>query len=246
MSDVRLHLGDCLEVMRTMADSAVDAVVTDPPYSSGGQFRGDRMGTTRKKYQNSGTVKLYPEFTGDNRDQRSFGYWSTLWVSECLRITKPGGVCLLFSDWRQLPSVTDVIQSGGWVWRGIAVWDKTEAARPAKGRFRNQCEFVAWGSKGSMPTVGKCLPGVWRKAISSKAKHHTTAKPVEVMTGLLEICPPGGTVLDPFMGSGTTGVAAAQLGLSFIGIESDPGYYAIADRRIAAAKADAASRFAFA
>src|SRR4051794_29809854 len=99
----RLILGDCLEVLRTLPDASVDAIVTDPPYSSGGQFRGDRMGSTIDKYVGSDQKAFSrPEFAGDNRDQRAYGYWSALWLSECLRIAKPGAVIALFTDWRQL------------------------------------------------------------------------------------------------------------------------------------------------
>jgi len=48
-----------------------------------------------------------------------------------------------FSDWRQLPALCDAVQAGGWLWRGIAAWDKTEASRPRNGGFRAQCEFMA-------------------------------------------------------------------------------------------------------
>ena len=53
-----------------------------------------------------------PDFTGDDRDQRAYGYWCALWLAECLRVTKPGGACLMFTDWRQLPATRDAIQAG--------------------------------------------------------------------------------------------------------------------------------------
>lgn len=227
-----LHPGDCLDVLRSLPDGGVDAVVTDPPYSSGGAFRGDRMQGTRVKYVDTRNPGVGPEFTGDNRDQRAYGYWCALWLSECLRITRPGGACCLFTDWRQLPTTTDALQAGGWLWRGIAAWDKTEAARPRKGCFRNQCEYVVWGTKGPIPHEGPCLPGVWRKAVSGSGKVHIAGKPLAVMCGVVAICPEGGTVLDPFMGSGTTGVACLQTGRKFIGVEIDPAYFAVARGRV--------------
>src|SRR5574337_1071851 len=102
---VQLHQGDCLDILRALPDASVDAVITDPPYSSGGQFRGDRVQDVHTKYVQTGSESIaLAGFSGDNRDQRSFGYWCALWLSECLRITKPGGACLLFTDWRQLPT----------------------------------------------------------------------------------------------------------------------------------------------
>jgi len=232
-ADYKLHLGDCLDFMRTLAPGSIDAVVTDPPYSSGGAFRGDRMNSTSIKYVDNRDTLDRPDFTGDNRDQHAYNYWCTLWLTECLRITKPAGVALLFTDWRQLPTTTDAIQSGGWIWRGIVPWDKTEAARPARGRFRNQCEYVVWGSNGPMVDEGECLPGMFRMSVASDEKFHIAGKPPRLMAGLLAIVPAGGVVFDPFSGSGTTtGVACMKLGLHFIGCEISESYYAIAEKRI--------------
>ena len=219
--------GNSIRHLLELPDQSVDAVVTDPPYSSGGQFRGDRMAKTSDKYQSPEHRGKYEEFAGDTRDQRAYHYWSTLWLSECWRIAKAGAPICVFSDWRQLPTTTDMLQAGGWVWRGIAVWDKTEAARPQKGRFRNQCEYIVWGSKGDMPIEGKCLPGVFRLPINSGNKLHMTAKPMPIMRSILEICPAGGVVLDPFFGSGSTGKAALEMGMHYIGMELVPEYYGI-------------------
>jgi site-specific DNA-methyltransferase (adenine-specific) len=229
-----IHFGDCLAWLKTLPSACVDAVITDPPYSSGGQFRGDRMADTNSKYVQSDTKRQYIEFSGDNRDQRSFGYWCTLWLSEALRVTKPGGVICCFSDWRQLPIVTDVVQAGGWVWRGIWVWDKTEGVRPQLGRFRSQCEYVAWGSNGSMPPSAEIgvLPGVYRAVVKAKDKLYSTGKPLDVMTELLRIVPPEGIVLDPFAGSGTTLLAAKLSGRRYLGCELSPEYHRIATERL--------------
>lgn len=227
--------GDALEVLKTLPDGSVDAVITDPPYSSGGLFRGDRSASTTAKYVCDHEVKnFHAGFSGDNRDQRAYSYWCALWLSECLRVTVPGGVCCLFTDWRQLPTTTDALQAGGWVWRGVVVWDKTEGARPTMGRFKAQCEFIVFGSNGPMPErqeVG-CLSGLFRHA-PFKGKHHIAGKPIGLMRDVVAICPPGGVVLDPFMGSATTGVACLREDRDFIGVEISPDYFRIAEKRIA-------------
>ena len=231
-----IYHGEALATLQALPDASIDAVITDPPYSSGGQFRGDRAGqSTTEKYVQSGTFLARADFSGDNRDQRGYAYWSALWLSECLRIAKPGAPICVFTDWRQLPVTTDMIQAGGWVWRGIVVWDKTEGARPLYGRFRPQCEFVVWGSAGPMPiNDGRpCLPGLYRAAIRQADKHHITGKPTEVMRGLVQIVPAGGVILDPFMGSGTTGRAALDCGYRFVGIELSADNCAIAVERLA-------------
>lgn len=234
IGDATLYHGDALAMLEALGVGAVDAVITDPPYSSGGAFRGDRAMDTKSKYLSSGSGnrEVTTDFGGDNRDQRSFHFWSTLWSAAALRAAKPGAPALFFTDWRQLPVSTDYLQAGGWVWRGVVPWAK-KTSRPQMGRFSASCEFVVWGSAGPMPLdrgVG-CLPGFYEFAYPSD-REHVTQKPVDLMEAMVEICPAGGLVLDPFMGSGTTGVAAVRLGRRFIGCEQSDEYFAIACRRI--------------
>jgi site-specific DNA-methyltransferase (adenine-specific) len=240
MVDVTLHLGDCLDVMRGMEAGSVDAVITDPPYSSGGMVRGDRSAKTSNKYQHSDTVLKKPEFSGDTRDQRGWAYWCALWLSEARRLVRPSGIVVMFTDWRQLPTATDAIQAGGWVWRGIAVWDKGNAI-PQPNSFRAQCEFLVWGTNGQREvdySGGTYPPGLFSvKPPGTNERLHITEKPVDLMEMILQITKPGDTILDPFMGSGTMGVACAKTGRNFIGCETVETYYAIAQRRIAAAQA---------
>jgi site-specific DNA-methyltransferase (adenine-specific) len=146
----------------------------------------------------------------------------------------------MFTDWRQLPSTTDAVQAGGWVWRGIVVWDKTEGCRPSMGRFAAQSEYVVWGTAGpsrDRKDVG-CLWGVIRERVRSADKHHVTGKPTRVLQRLVRICPRDGIVLDPFAGSGTTGVAALLEGRRFVGVELTEEYCAIARQRLEATEAN--------
>lgn len=230
---IQLIQGDCLDVLSGGGLSQpVDLVLTDPPYSSGGLFAGDRKKATGSKYTDGSSG--FQDFSGDNMDQRSFTEFMRMVLSRARMLTKDGGIVACFVDWRNLPALTDALQAAGWVWRGVVVWNK-KSSRPQLGRFRNQCEYVVWGSNGPLPLergVG-VLPGVFTCSnVHSKHRHHQTEKPVEVLSGLIEICPQGGVVLDPFMGSGSTGVAAVNTGRSFIGIELDPGYFETAQQRI--------------
>jgi site-specific DNA-methyltransferase (adenine-specific) len=232
-----LYMGDALAVLASLPSSSVDAVITDPPYSSGGMVRGDRVQAVHTKYVKSDSISgaALPDFSGDNRDQRAYGYWCALWLGECLRVTRPGGACLLFTDWRQLPTTVDALQAGGWVWRGIVPWHKPNG-RPTLGRFANSCEYVAWGTSGPRPLehLGGCaLPGFFQ-AHPPREREHITQKPVGVMRELVRIAPKGGRILDPFMGSGTTGVAAVLEGYAFTGIDLDPVYVQTSRERIQA------------
>jgi site-specific DNA-methyltransferase (adenine-specific) len=232
IGDATLYMGDCLEVLDTLA--GVDAVITDPPYSSGGMVRGDRAAGTKAKYlqSDSGNQDRLSEFSGDNRDQRGFHFWSALWSSAAMRASKSGAAACFFTDWRQLPISTDYMQAGGWVWRGVVPWSKP-TYRPQMGRFGAQCEYLVWGSNGPMPTergVG-CLPGFFDQA-SPQQREHVTQKPTELMEEIVQIVPAGSVVLDPFMGSGTTGVACMKHGRKFIGVELTADHFDIACRRI--------------
>lgn len=233
-----LHRGDALAFLHNLETASVDTLITDPPYSSGGQFRGDRVSRDTGEKYSSAEVERPASFLGDTRDQRSYGYWLALWLSECLRVVKPGGLALLFTDWRQLPMTTDALQAGGWIWRGIVPWYKP-TARPQPGGFMASCEYVVWGSAGPMERDyqnGIYLPGFFQ-ANPPRDREHLTQKPLEVMRQLVRVCPQGGTVLDPFAGSGTTGVAAIMEGRRFIGCELDAHFHAVATKRLEAATA---------
>lgn len=229
-----VNKANIFEALLSMPDASVDAVVTDPPYSSGGQFRGDRMQSTAVKYINTDSVQTCrDEFTGDNRDQRSFMTWCSLWLSECLRVTKPGGVLVVFSDWRQLPTITDAVQCGGWVWRNIVTWWKP-GCRMQRGRFSASAEYAIYATHG-IPTPGQKSPQnvLLFAPVAGKEKRHIAQKPIELMETILGIVPDDGTVLDPFCGSGTTLVAAKRLGLKYIGVDISESCCTNARQRLA-------------
>lgn len=228
-----LH-GDCLRLMCQMQDRVFDAVITDPPYASGGSTPAEKNKSTNQKYSSMSADKALPDFVGDQMDQRSWTNFMTDWLNEAYRLCKPGAPICLFIDWRQLPSMTDALQRSGWVWRGIAVWDKV-TCRPQKGRFRQQSEFIVWGSKEAMPlqrNVG-CLPGVFRYINPASAgRIHVTEKSLPLMRDIVHICEPGGCILDPFAGAGTTVLAAVQEGYEAVGIEKTDAYYKLGSDRV--------------
>lgn len=229
---VALYCGEALAILRELPDASVAALVTDPPYSSGGAFRGDRTMATSAKYTSSTTIRRPPEFTGDTRDQRSFAYWEALWLSECRRIVEPGGSALVFCDWRQLPATTDALQAGGFVWRGIVTWHKA-TGRPRRGGFRSEAEFVVWGTAGPLREDHEVyLPGVIQTSGAGANRWHVAEKPLDLMRELVTVAPEGSTILDPFAGSGSALVAARDMRRHAIGVEVDPAYCDVAARRL--------------
>ncbi|MYW03363.1 site-specific DNA-methyltransferase [Streptomyces sp. SID3343] len=230
-----LHRGDALSVLSGLPDESVDALVTDPPYNSGGRTSMDRTTRSARSKYTSEKGGL-PDFGDENKDQRSFTRWMTEILRESYRVTVPTGTAIVFIDWRQLPSLTDAMQMAGWTWRGVAAWHKP-ASRPQKGRIKQSCEFIVWGSKGAVDASRNpvYLPGLYTASQPRKDRKHITQKPLSVMRELVTLCPPGGVVLDPFAGSGTTGVAALMEGRRFIGVEYSPQYADIAEARLAEA-----------
>ena len=227
----RLYHGDCLPILHALPDACLDAVITDPPYSSGGWTAASRRRDPSKKYHAS---DAQPTFAGDQRDQRGYSAWCREWMGECYRALRPDRGFLCFTDWRQLPTMSDSVQAAGFVWRGVVVWDKTEACRPQPNGFRNQTEFIVYATKGGIPSIEPrvYLPGVIR-CPAPRERVHMTEKPLGLLTELMRIVPMNGVICDPFVGSGTTGEAALRVQASFIGSEWSRDYWQEARERIA-------------
>lgn len=242
---VTIYHGEACAVLAQLPAGSADVLLTDPPYSSGGMFRSDRMAAPEDKYrgwsQNAdgssrAPTSEYGTFAGDSRDQRSWALWVAAWSHGCLAATKPGAHAFIFSDWRQLPAATDAVQLGGWTWRGLVVWDKG-IGRPMKGRFRNHLEYVVWATAGATKDETEDYPStlISVPTVPSNDRQHVTQKPEELLRQLLRVVPDSenAVILDPFMGSGSTLVAAKYTGRRAIGIEIEERYCEIAARRCA-------------
>ena len=197
---VQLYLGDCLQVMKSMPDKSVDAIITDPPYGiadiwKGGASHGWGVASLATPKRNEWDVRPAKEY-----------------FDEILRIANK--VIIWGGNYFELP-----------ISRGWLVWSK-----PERNFTLSEAELAR--TNISMPIR------VIDYHRSDSGREHPTQKPVGVMKFSIEKAklPEGATVLDPFMGSGTTGVACVQTGRNFIGIEIDPTYFAIAERRIAEAQ----------
>ncbi|AWH35204.1 adenine methyltransferase [Stenotrophomonas sp. SAU14A_NAIMI4_8] len=165
---------------------------------------------------------VHGDFVRDEREQCSHLAWIPLWLAECSRVLKQSAMVLLVTDWRQLPAIRDAMQSAGFTWRGVAVWDTTEGGRPQLGRFRNQTAYVVWGSKSNTPLDRRAsvLPSAIRESVRKADRHHMTGKSTDFMRQLMRICEAGGCILDPFPGSRITVVAARLEGYQWGGGEA--------------------------
>ncbi|MFO6428421.1 DNA methyltransferase [Escherichia coli] len=140
---------------------------------------------------------------------------------------------MVFSDWRQLPTMTDVFQAGGVLWRGLVVWDKTQASvrhTPAISGIRPSMWSGAATENRQCQRV--TITGCDYAACCPVRKTAHAAKPVQLMAELVKPLAPDAHVLDPFMGSGTTAIPVLARGGRFTGIEMTNQYFDIACARI--------------
>lgn len=103
-----LH-GDTLTLVKAFEPEVFSAVITDPPYASGGSRQNERNRTTNQKYSSMKKEKALHDFDGDQKDQRSWTHWMTEWLYDVRRACKQGAPICLFIDWRQYPSLTDAL-----------------------------------------------------------------------------------------------------------------------------------------
>lgn len=208
--------GDCIDVLKQAPASCVDLVVTDPPYLC--NFR-DRAGRT-----------ILNDFrTG----------WITPAFREVYRVLKPDTFCLSFYGWHQVERFMFAWKKAGFRPVGHIVFKKEYASKVGIVGFRHEQLYVL--AKGN-PRPERILKDVLPWTYSGN-RHHPTEKAVEVIRPLVRaFSKPGAIVLDPFCGSGVTGLACLELGRRYICIEKDAQYFRIAEARLqkAANAADAA------
>jgi site-specific DNA-methyltransferase (adenine-specific) len=233
------YCGKATFALQGLEDESVDAVISDPPYGTGAHSVAARLASPSSKYRQTGTKRHLPEIAGDAMLPDEWAEMMECVLAQCLRVAKPGASGLWFCDWRAYPMLMRIAGSVGWGVRGLLVWDKV-GGRPSPNGFRAQTELILWTRKGKAPKREPAvyLPGVFRHTTPVRT-HHMTEKPVALVRELIEICEPGGVVLDPFQGSGTTGVAAIQSGRRYVGIEVVQAYHEIACERLLKAESAA-------
>ena len=241
----QIHHGDCLEMLSTLHDASVDAIVTDPPYCSGGFSEAQKKSAThqglRSETISEGKAKW---FTSDAMTTSGFLFLMRSVANQALRTLVDGGSLLCFCDWRMYPMLSGALESSGLRLQNMVVWDKGNAGL---GRgFRPQHELIVHLTKGVGSYSSNRGSNVYNaKRVTASHRDHPTQKPVALLRELVDVCcPEGGVVLDPFCGSGSTGVAAVEAGRRFIGIEREAEYVEIAKARIGAAESDAGPLFA--
>ena len=225
IGDCRLLLGDCLEILPTLGK--VDAVVTDPPFSSGSRTdagKGVRGGMLRgAKWQDDW-------FSHDNMATHGFLTLMRMLGRAILDKCENGARSHWFIDWRMYPNLYGALESSGWLVKNLIVWDKKHFGMGSN--YRNQHELIIYAEKGgaSFPThsTGNVI-----SCSRIDGENHPTEKPVDLIRQLIEASTiKGEIVFDPFMGSGTTAIACMKTGREFVGVEINESFFEIACKRI--------------
>jgi len=212
-----LHNGDCIEFMKTLPDNSVDCVITDPPY--GIDYKSNRRTVTDKFYKIINDVNLN---------------WLDDFVSEIYRVMDDNTATYIFCSWHNVDVFKVTIERKFKV-KNILVWVKNNhGSGDLKAGFAPKHEFVIYAHKGrSLFRNGRASDVLEFKKITSSKLTHPTEKPVDLMELLVsKNTDVGQVILDPFMGSGSTGIACVNTGRNFIGCELDKGYFDIAQKRI--------------
>jgi site-specific DNA-methyltransferase (adenine-specific) len=226
-----LLFGDCLERMRGIQSDTIDAVVCDPPYCSGSVSEASRTAAKGQGLRSEVIQKL-GWFVGDNMGTAGLAFLLRSVALEGMRVLKPSGSLLMFCDWRMVPNLIPAIESAGFRYQNLIVWDKGGMGL-GKG-FRAQHELVMHMTCGKPEYHDKSTSNVIRvKRVNHKKRVHQTEKPVGLLEKLINVVScEGGIILDPFMGSGSTGEACINTDRDFIGIERGEENFQIAKDRI--------------
>lgn len=229
-SQIQIYHGDALQILRAM-DGPVDALITAPPYCSGGYLEAQKNSGGqghRSERLKSGKVEWFP---ADNMTTGGLTWLLRSVLIETRRLLSPNRSALLFSDWRMIPHLAAALESSGLRYRNMIVWDKLSAG--LGNGFKPAHEIIMEFCNGSTTYATQTGQNVIRvKRVPPKNRHHSCQKPLEVLAALIDVAvPPGGVVLDPFAGSGSTLVAAKQRGLKAIGIELSEAHCETAARR---------------
>ena len=224
---IDLQQGNCLKLMEDIPDKSIDLLLADPPYNISKDNNFKTMGRSGLQF-------------GD----WDHGFDQVKWLTGIRRIMRYGSSIIIFNDWRNLGVLDKKLESEGFIGKDIFRWIKSNPMpRNRNRRYITDFEFalIATSKKGKW--VFNRLNSTYERPeftcpiVSGNKRFHPTQKPVSLMEYLiLRHSNVNQTVLDPFMGSGSTGVACVNTNRNFIGMELDPKYFKIAKERINNAK----------
>lgn len=224
MENIKLIHGDCLDVMSKIPDGSIDLIITSPPYNIGNM--------------KSNTIK-YGTYAGNNMKENEYQAWQIEFLNECYRVLKDTGSMFYNHKVRIKKGIAlhplEFILKSEFILKQEIVWDMGKSANCDKIRFFPFSERIYWLVKSPKTKLYNVdnLSDVWRCVPTHKRKEigHIAVMPEKIVSNILNNID-GDIVLDPFMGSGTTGIVCKNLNLKFIGIELDENYFNLAKERI--------------
>ncbi len=212
-----------MEGMKDIPDGSVDMVLTDPPYGIDYQSRRPRPKHPEKRF---------PKIMNDKVP-------FTMFIPLLKRILKPSACVMIFTRWDVQQRFVDAMDEAGLRVKNVLIWDKLiHGMGDLKRSYASRYESILFHSGDDFLFSGKRPQDIISaRRVLPQNLLHPNEKPVELLEQLICQCTErGAAVLDPFMGSGSTGVACVNTGRNFIGIEIDPDYFAAAAKRICAAQ----------
>ena len=225
--------GDTIEVMKQIPDGSVDLVVTSPPYnlknSTGNGMKDGRGG----KWANAALIKGYSHYD-DNMPYDKYIEWQRNCLSEMFRIIPENGAIFYNHKWRvqdgQLQDRHEIVS--GFPVRQIIIWKRNGGINFNAGYFLPTYEVIYLITKPNFKLAPKAnaFGDVWEFGQENK-NEHPAPFPVALIERII-FSTTAKVILDPFMGSGTTALAAKNLGRSYIGIEISPDYCKLAEERV--------------
>ena len=216
---INLYNGDCLQVMDDLIAKGikVDCIITDPPYKviTGGNKSPDMpKGILRKNKQLMNNI---PNFND--------------WLGRCYQLLKDNSHIYIMTNFINLKDLMIELEKEKFYLHNLLVWKKNNAT-PNRWYMKN-CEYIIFAKKGNAKSINNCGSMTVHDYENIKNKQHPTQKPIEMMElYIANSSNENDVILDPFMGSGSTGVACKNLNRKFIGIELDENYFKIAKERI--------------
>ncbi len=240
---IDLRMEDCIQGMRAIPPSSVSLIFADPPYN----LSGESYLTVH-----AGRPVVCDKGEWDSID--NVYEFNRTWLSECVRVLADDGTLWVSGTLHNHPSVGMAMKDlGMWIINDVIWYKRNASPLMARNRFAPSTELIWVAAKSKRyffnyeaaktMNEGKQMRNLWEiKAEKHKTKH-PTEKPETLLTRIIKIgSQEGGLVLDPFMGSGTTGVVANRLGRKFIGFETNPEYFEIAAQRINSPPVDETER----
>ena len=233
---IELYNADCLEIMKQISNESIDLVVTDPPYKiiSGGcriKDLGDEpSGVLRHRQSNERLDSIDDIRTGKMFKENSIKFHQ--WIPEVFRVLKNQTHFYVIVNDRNVQEMLNICTENKFKLVNILIWKKNNCT-PNRWYMKN-AEFILMFRKGKARNINNlgsktCIE--INNIIGKKL--HPTEKPEELLKFLIENSSnKNEKILDPFMGSGSTGIACKNLNRNFIGIELDKNYFEIAQKRI--------------